>query len=55
MKTITTIKVVADLLTVKGEKFDALLPLTVTIEDGMLTLGSFNGPDLWRAKMEDLI
>jgi len=55
MKTNTPILVVADLLTASGDKFDALLPLTVTIEDGMLTLGSFNGPDLWRAKMEDLI
>lgn len=54
MKTITPIKVVADLLTVRGEKYDALLPLTVTIEHGMLTLGSHDGPDLWRAKLEDL-
>jgi hypothetical protein len=36
-------------------KFDGLLPLTVTIEDGMLTLGTHHGPDMWRAKLKDLM
>jgi len=54
MKTITTIKVVTDIITNTGAKFDALLPLTITIEGGMLTLGSHDGPDLWRAKLKDI-
>ena len=59
MKTITTVKVLADFISShsvdgKLERFDALLPLTIDIEDGVLILGSHNGPDLWRAKLEDL-
>jgi hypothetical protein len=55
MMTVIPVKVLTDLLTVEGERYDALLPLTLTIEDGMLTLGSYNGPDLWRAKLSDLM
>jgi len=53
-KTITQVKVLADLITSKGERFEGLLPLTITIEDGMLTLGTLNGPDMWREKLEKL-
>jgi hypothetical protein len=53
--TITPVLAIADLLTVRGEKRDTILPLKVTIEDGMLTLGTYGGPDLWRAKLEDLL
>jgi len=55
MMTVIPVKVLTDLLTLEGEKYDALLPLTLTIEDGMLTLGSYKGPDLWRAKLSDLM
>ena len=54
MKTITPVKIVADLLTVCGDKYDALLYLTVDIENGVLTIGSLGGPDMWRAKLKDL-
>ena len=53
-KTITPVKVLADLITSTGERFDGLLPLTITIEDGMLTLGTLNGPDMWRDKLKNL-
>jgi hypothetical protein len=53
-KTVTPVKVLVDLLTVKGDRCDGLLPLTITIEDGMLTLGSYDGPDLWRAELNKL-
>jgi hypothetical protein len=53
-KTITQVKVLADLITSKGERFEGLLPLTITIEGGMLTLGTLNGPDMWREKLEKL-
>jgi len=36
-------------------KFDGLLPLTITIEGGMLTLGTHHGPDMWRAELKDLM
>ena len=54
-KTVTPVKVLVDLLTVRGDRYDGLLPLTITIEDGMLTLGSYDGPDLWRAELEKLM
>ena len=55
MKTTVPVKVVADLLTHTGSPFEALLFLTITIEDGMLTLGTYDGPDLWRAELKDLM
>ena len=54
MLTITTVKIVADLLTPRGENYDALLNMTVRIEDGILTIGSLNGPDMWRAPLKDI-
>jgi hypothetical protein len=59
MLTITPVKVIADLLnfnekTSTFDKFDGILPLTISIEEGVITLGSLNGPDLWRAKLEEL-
>jgi hypothetical protein len=54
MLTITTVKIVVDLLTPRGEHYDALLNMTVRIEDGMLTIGSLNGPDMWRAPLKDI-
>ena len=62
MKTVTPVKVMADLMSIetgddgasKLVKFDGLIPLTITIEDGMLTLGTLNGPDMWREKLEKL-
>jgi hypothetical protein len=56
MKTVTPVKVMADLMLIEtGDdgaskliKFDGLLPLTITIEDGMLTIGTHHGPDMWR-------
>ena len=53
-ETITPVKVVTDLIDDGGERFEALLPLTVKIEDGQITLGSYNGPDLWRATLAEL-
>lgn len=53
--TITPVKVLADLITSTGERFEGLLPLTITIEDGMLTLGTHNGPDMWRDKLKNLM
>ena len=63
MKTVTPVKVVADLMmfetredgSSKIVKFDGLLPLTITIEDGMLTIGTHHGPDMWRAELKDLM
>ena len=63
MKTVTPVKVMADLMSIetgkdgssKLIKFDGLLPLTITIEDGMLTIGTHHGPDMWRAKLKDLM
>ena len=63
MKTVTPVKVMADLMSVqtgddgasKLVKFDGLLPLTITIEGGMLTLGTHHGPDMWRAELKDLM
>lgn len=63
MKTVTPVKVMADLMSIEtGDdgsseivKFDGLLPLTITIEDGMLTIGTHHGPDMWRAKLKDLM
>ena len=63
MKTVTPVKVMADLMSIetgddgatKLVKLDGLLPLTITIEGGMLTLGTHNGPDMWRAKLKDLM
>jgi len=60
---VTPVKAVADLTsietrddgTTKLVKFDGLLPLTITIEDGMLTLGTLNGPDMWRVELKDLM
>jgi hypothetical protein len=54
MKTITPVKIVADLLTVCGDKYDALLYLTIDIDNGVLTIGSLGGPDMWRANLKDL-
>jgi hypothetical protein len=53
-KTITPVKVLADLLDPTSGSYDALLLLTIEIENGVLTLGSYNGPDLWRAYLQDL-
>lgn len=53
-KTVTPVKVLVDLLTLTDDRYEALLPLTITIEDGMLTLGSYDGPDLWRAELNKL-
>jgi hypothetical protein len=56
MKTNIPLKVlVSDMVDVTGEKFDALLHLTIDIEDGILTLGSYKGPDLFRAQLSKLI
>ena len=63
METVTPVKVVADLMmfetredgSSKIVKFDGLLPLTITIEDGMLTIGTHHGPDMWRAELKDLM
>ena len=63
MKTVTPVKVMADLMSIeKGDdgasklvKFDGLLPLTIKIEDGILTIGTHHGPDMWRAKLKDLM
>ena len=56
MKTNVPIRAVADLMDpLSGDKYDALLPLTITIEGGMLTLGTHDGPDLWRAELKDLM
>ena len=63
MKTVTPVKVMADLMSIetgddgtsKLVKFDGLLPLTITIEDGMLTIGTHHGPDMWRAELKDLM
>ncbi len=52
--TVIPVRVLVDLLTWEGDKYDGLLPLTITIEDGMLTLGSHDGPDLWRAELKEL-
>ena len=54
MKTILPIKILVDLLTVRGEKFDGLLPMTLEIEGDVLTIGSYDGPDMWRGKLSDL-
>jgi hypothetical protein len=54
MLTITTVKVVADLLTPSGVNYEALLNMTIRIENGMLTIGSLNGPDMWRAPLKDI-
>ena len=63
METVTPVKVMADLMSIetgddghsKLVKFDGLLPLTITIEDGMLTIGTHHGPDMWRAELKDLM
>jgi len=64
MKTVTPVKVMADLVAIEAGddgvsklvKFDSCsLPLTITIEDGMLTLGTHHGPDVWRAELKDLM
>lgn len=63
MKTVTPVKVMADLMSmeegddgaIKLVKFDGLLPLTITIEYGMLTIGTHHGPDMWRAELKDLM
>ena len=63
METVTPVKVVADLMMFETRddgsseivKFDGLLPLTITIEDGMLTIGTHHGPDMWRAELKDLM
>ena len=52
--TVTPVRVLVDLLTWEGDGYDGLLPLTITIEGGMLTLGSHDGPDLWRAELKEL-
>ena len=52
-KTTIPVKVLVDLCDLGGP-YDALLPLTIEIENGLLTLGSYNGPDLWRADLKDL-
>lgn len=54
MTTVLPVKVVADMLNNSGDNFDALLPLTIAIENGMLTLGTHGGPDLWRGEIKDL-
>ena len=64
MKTVTPVKVMADIVSIetgddgvsKFVKFDdCLLPLTITIEGGILTLGTHHGPDMWRAELKDLM
>ena len=54
MKTVLPVKILVDLLTVRGEGYDGLLPMTITIEDDELTIGSYEGPDVWRGKLSDL-
>ena len=55
MKTTLPVKALVDLLTHTGSPFEALLFLTIKIEDGMLTLGTYDGPDLWRASLKELM
>jgi hypothetical protein len=54
MKTTLPVKILVDLMTVTGEKFDALLPMTIEIYGDELVVGSFNGPDMWRAKLSEI-
>ena len=54
MKTLLTVKILADLLTVDGDRFDGLLPMTIEIHGDEITIGTHNGPDMWRGKLSDL-
>ena len=63
MKTVTPVIVMADLVPIetgddvssRSIKRRLVRPLTITIEDGMLTIGTHNGPDMWRAELKDLM
>lgn len=56
MKTTLPVKIVADAISLNGDKFHALLPLTIEIdlEHDVVTLGSCGGPDMWCGKLSDL-
>jgi len=55
MKTTLPVKILVDLLTVRGENFDGLLPMTIDICGDEVTIGSYNGPDVWRGKLSELM
>ena len=53
-ETVTTVHIEVDLLTDKGKTFRALLPMTITVDNTHITIGSYGGPDMFRATLEDL-
>jgi|TARA_B110000908_G_scaffold56864_1_gene69212 hypothetical protein len=53
-KTTIPVQILVDLLTPKGHNYHGLLPMTLTLEGDVLTVGSEGGPDMWRGKLSDL-
>ena len=46
-KTTIPIQILVDFITTKGHTTHGLLPMTLTVEGEVLTVGSEGGPDMW--------
>ena len=54
MKVTIPIQVLADLLTPEGKPCHTLLPMTLTLDETVLTVGTLDGPDMWRGALNRL-
>ena len=54
MKITIPVQILADLLTVEGKQWHTLLPMTLTLDETVLTVGTLDGPDMWRGPLNTL-
>lgn len=54
MKITIPVQVLADQITSEGKPWHTLLPMTLMLDGTVLTVGTLDGPDMWRGALNKL-